>query len=91
MKKLQLKTKLEKKLKRGGLAGMAVGVLTLIACELPIVLAIIGIGGFGASLAAFRPPLYIEVIGVISFVAGVGVLVYVYRKRHIERRKARSA
>ena len=38
----------------------------LLACELPIVLAVIGLGSLSAAVAAFRPPLIVEIAGVVG-------------------------
>ncbi len=76
-------------LRRGGVAGIGIGILALLACELPIILAFVGLGGLSAGAMAFRPPEIVEIIAVMIFVIGVGLLIYGFAKRLKRNRKAR--
>ena len=78
----------DKTLKRGGLSGIVIGVLALVACELPIILAFAGLGGLSAGATALRPPPFVELIASALFVIGVFVLSFLFLKRIRDRRKA---
>ena len=62
-------------LRRTGVAGIALGIITLLACELPIVLAVIGLGSLSAGTAAFKPPAIIETVGMLIGVIGAALLI----------------
>lgn len=80
----------DRTLKRTGLTGIGLGALALIACELPLILAVVGLGSLGASAATFRPSQAVEIAAIgISILGGVTmILVYVrriMRKRKVEK------
>ncbi|MEE9315116.1 MAG: hypothetical protein V3V02_10750 [Rhizobiaceae bacterium] len=89
MTKTQPKTLPDKKLKRSGMTGIAIGVLALLVCELPIILAVIGFGGLSAGALAFRPPPIVELIAVILFILGVLVLLTPMVRRKLKQLKTR--
>ena len=62
------------RLRRSGVAGIALGMLALVACELPFILTFIGLGSLGAAASSLKPPFYIELAGVIIVVAGLLLL-----------------
>ncbi len=80
----------DKKLKRRGVTGIAIGILAIVACELPIILAVIGLGGLSAGAMALRPPAFVELIAGVLFVIGASMLLYLLAKRLLRRRKARQ-
>lgn len=69
-----------KRVKRLGTTGIAIGALSVLACELPIVLALVGLGGLSSAASAFSLPPIIEMIGItlglLSFLLIVGLLIY---------------
>ena len=71
-----------KTLKRTGLSGIGIGVLTLIACELPLILTVVGLGGLGASAKVFQPPLIIEIAAVGLFILGAAIIAALAAKRY---------
>ena len=73
-------------LKRTGLAGILLGMLALVACEIPIVIAFISIGGL-ATASAIAPALPLETGGIVAALAGVGVLVSLKLLRSGAKRK----
>ena len=76
------------KLRRTGIAGIALGILALLACELPIILTLIGLGSLGAAVSTLKPPLYIELAGVIVIVAGLLLLfICAIRSRRSSRKR----
>ncbi|MGI9285547.1 MAG: hypothetical protein ACR2P1_09170 [Pseudomonadales bacterium] len=75
----------EQKLRKGGLTGIALGVVALLACELPVVLTLLGVGTLAASANALKPPFWIEIIGIASAVVGLLMLIVVIF-RHWRRR-----
>ncbi len=87
MPNTQLETATDKKLKRRGVTGIAVGIVALVACELPIILAVVGLGGLSAGAMAFRPPAIVELIAVILFVIGAGILLFLLARRVRRRQK----
>lgn len=73
-------------LHRTGVTGLAVAALALVTCELPVVLALLGLGGLSAGAAWVRPPAVVELIAVSIAVAAAGLLLAV----HLRRRRART-
>ncbi len=69
------------------MTGITIGILALVACELPIILAVVGLGGLSAGAMAFRPPEIVELIAIILFVIGAGLLLFLLVKRTLKRRK----
>jgi len=69
--------------KRSAFASLLFGILGLLACELPIILTAIGLGGMAIK---FRLPAIVEIIAIIALVVGVGLLIglYVKRKRYLK-------
>jgi hypothetical protein len=75
------------KLKRTGITGIAAGVLALLACEIPIILAVLGLGGLSAGAAAFRPPPMVELAAIIVMVVGTLLLAVALTRRLRQRRR----
>ncbi len=61
----------KRRVKRIGLTGVAIGLLTVLACELPILLAILGLAGISTSLSVYSLPPLIERIGYLLGFAGL--------------------
>ena len=61
----------KRRVKRIGLTGVAIGLLTVLACELPILLAILGLAGISTSLSVYSLPPLIESIGYLLGFAGL--------------------
>lgn len=75
-----------KGVRRTGVAGIAFGLMALLACELPFILALVGLGGLSAAAAAFRPPAVVEVVGIV--IGGIGALMLItLGLRHLWSRK----
>ena len=68
-------------LRRTGLAGIALGTLALFACEVPIILAFVGLGGLGAGTAAFAPSSLFETGGIVLAILG-GTLLMVLKTQN---------
>jgi len=62
-------------MRRTSITGIALGLAALIACELPILLALIGLGSLGAAASILQPPFWIEVASAIVILLGILVLV----------------
>lgn len=75
------------KLRRTGIASVAAGVLALLACEIPIILAVLGLGGLSAGAAALRPPPMVELAAIVVMVAGTLLLAVVLARRLRRRRR----
>ena len=71
----------EKKLRKGGLTGISLGVVALLACELRLVLTLAGLGTLSASASALRPPFWIEVFGIAAAVVGLLMLIVLVVRR----------
>lgn len=69
-----------------GFAGIALGVVALLACELPVVFTLLGLGALAACAGALKPPFWIEAVAFASAVVGLLMLiVFIYtrwRKRN---------
>ena len=74
--------------KRLGATGIAIGVLSILACELPIVLALVGLGGFGAAASEFSLPPMVEVIGLTLGILGFLLIIGVYIHRAVCREES---
>ena len=75
------------RLRRSGVAGVALGMLALVACELPFILTFIGLGSLGAAASSFKPPFYVELAGVIIVLAGLSLLSISATRRHCSTKK----
>jgi hypothetical protein len=77
----------DKALKRSGLAGIGLGGAALVACELPIILTVIGLGGLSAGAVAFRPPAVVELVAIVLAGLGVAALGAWIARRIIRKRR----
>ena len=69
-------------LKRRSFATILAGALVLLSCELPIILALLGLGGMAATMETMRPPFWLEVVGVMAVAMGLmGLVWYVVSRR----------
>lgn len=75
-----------KQLKRAGTVGIATGALAILICELPIILAVLGLGGLRAGAMALHWPI-IEIVAIIIAVVGAGLLLFVRVRRIITLQK----
>jgi len=60
-----------KRVKRLGMTGIAIGVLSILACELPIVLALVGLGGLSSAASIFSLPPMVEMMGITLGLLGL--------------------
>lgn len=80
-----------KGVRRTGIAGIAFGLMALLACELPIILALIGLGGLSTAAVVFRPPFVVEVTGIVIGVTGALMLIGLgFRRLWLRKRRATS-
>ena len=80
-----------KSLRRTGIAGLILGALAIIACELPLLVALIGVGGLSASLAAFKPTAEVETAGIVAGATAAMLLLATALRRspnHVGNRNA---
>ena len=70
------------KIKRTGLCGLAIGISARVVCELPIILALVGLGSLGTSVRVFSNSPILEIVGVVFLLIGLGLLSW-----HIIRRR----
>lgn len=75
------------RLRRSGIAGIALGTLALVACELPIILTLIGLGNLSTAAMPLRPPFNVEVAGILVAMAGAMLLVISAFRRRWSRKK----
>ncbi|MCZ6640923.1 MAG: hypothetical protein O7F71_05060 [Gammaproteobacteria bacterium] len=64
--------------RRAGISGIAFGLTSFALCELPLVLAWIGLGSFGTAWMIFKPHPLLEVAGLFAAITGI-VLIVVLR------------
>lgn len=68
-------------LKRVRISGILLGVLALLACELPIILAVVGMGGLSAATVYVQPG-PIVVFGAVAMpIAGIATLLFLRGRR----------
>ena len=70
-----------------GIGGMAIGALAILVCELPIILAVLGLGGLSAGAMALRPPPIIEIVAIIIAIVGAVLLLFVFVRRIVTCQK----
>lgn len=83
------KSNSKKLVKRGGITSIVIGAIAILACELPIILALIGLGGYSASAMIFRPTPIVQIVGILLFVVGVGALITHRHMRNKQTKKER--
>lgn len=72
----------DSKIKRTGFVSLTIGIAAIIACELPIILAIIGLGGMGARATIASSSIVVEFISILFTTIGASFLTWhVIRKR----------
>ncbi len=74
-----------KGVRRVGVTGVILGVVTVVACELPLLLALIGLGGLGSVAAGFTPSPMVEMIGIGLGLLGLLVLIGLLGARLVRR------
>ncbi len=62
------------RLRRLSFAGILLGILAFIACELPIFLALVGLSGLSAGAMFIKPPFIVEIIAMLLLAAGIVLL-----------------
>lgn len=75
----------EMKLRRAGSTGIVIGAVAVVACELPIILAAIGLARLGAGAAWLRPPPVVEMIALALAAFGAVVLAFGIAKRILRK------
>ena len=69
-----------RRLRNLGATGIAIGTLSILACELPLMLALLGLGGLSSAASIFALPPTVEMIGITTGLLGLlllaGLLVY---------------
>ena len=76
-----------KGMKRVGKTGIAIGLLSILACELPIVLALVGLGGLSSAASILSLPPMVEMIGItvgllgLLLVIGLGIYRFVSKAK----------
>ncbi|PCJ27487.1 MAG: hypothetical protein COA96_03030 [SAR86 cluster bacterium] len=71
------------RLRRMSFGGIALGILALLTCELPIILALVGFGGLSAGAAWLKPPPIVELIGALLLITGIVLLVVLVIKSQL--------
>lgn len=77
-----------KNVERLGTTGIAIGVLSVLACELPIVFALVGLGGLSSAISAFSLPPMVEMVGITLGLLGLFLVVGLLISRIIARTKS---
>ena len=80
----------EKKITKSSLAGICLGVAALIACELPLVLAVIGFGTLSTVASALSPPFWLEIVGICAAIFGVLLILGVAIRRILAKNQRES-
>ena len=70
----------DKKLQRAGFGSIALGILAVVLCELPLLLTIVGLGSLGSAIAII-PLAQVEFAGLALAMAGAIMLIYLRVKR----------
>jgi len=83
----EINTNSTKGVNRIGATGIVIGTLTVLACELPIVLALVGLGGLSTAAASYSLPSTFEIIGITIGILGLLLVVGLTAYRAIVREK----
>jgi Ca2+/Na+ antiporter len=75
----------EKRLKRGGFTGILIGLLAILACELPMILAVVGLGGLSSAAVLLRPHPIVEMVALALLAMGVLMLLLFLYRRTLQR------
>ena len=78
------------KFRRAGITGVVVGVLSILACELPIILAVIGLGGLSTASKWLSPPPMVEMIGVVIGLVGLLMLIGLLGYRVLKKQRGQK-
>ena len=62
------------RLRQLSFSGILLGGLAFIACELPIILALVGLSGLGAGAMFLKPPFIVEIFAMLMLAAGIVML-----------------
>lgn len=73
----------DEQFKKAGIGGILIGAIVILVCELPIILAILGLGGLSLGAMALRPPPIIEFVAIIIAIMGSVLLLFVLVQRII--------
>lgn len=76
---------MEMKLRRVGSRGIVIGAVAVVACELPTILAAIGLGGLSAGAAWLQPPPVVEIIALALAAFGAIILAIGIAKRILRK------
>ena len=71
--------------KRLGTTGLAIGLLSILACELPILLALLGFTGLSAVASTYTLPPAVEMVGITLGGIGLALLLGVVGYRAFTR------
>jgi len=74
-------------IEKTSITGIVIGIGTLIACELPILLVALGFGSLATAASALKPPPWAEALAIVLVVAAFLVLLYTFSKRLWQRRR----
>ncbi len=78
-------SQIEKKVLFAGITGVFVGALSIIACELPLILALVGLGGLGSTATTWSIDPRLEMagigVGIGSLVCMLLIMIYRWRNR----------
>lgn len=74
-----------RRIRRTGWSGLIVGGLAVLACELPLFLAALGLGGLSAGAIALRPPQFVVAIAIIAALLGAFSLIGIFVVRKIQQ------
>ena len=69
------------RLRRTSRVGVLVGIVTLLACELPWILTFVGLGAFATFAEMAQPPSWAEAIAALVFAAAASILLALFVRR----------
>lgn len=64
-----------KRVKRFGTTAFAVGILSVLVCELPILLTLAGLGGLSSAVSTISLPPMVELVGIVVGLLGLSIVV----------------
>ncbi|MFT7472839.1 MAG: hypothetical protein ACI8XU_002743 [Kiritimatiellia bacterium] len=85
--KEEIRSNYSKRVRRIGTTGIWIGILSVLACELPIALTVVGLGGLSSAASLLSLPPMIEMVGVVIGLSGLLLIAGIFTYRFVSRVK----
>lgn len=76
-----------KSVRRAGISAFLIGLLSVIACEIPLILALVGLSGLGSAFPSFALPPALEKVAIAIGILGLLTLLALFAFRLHSRQR----